>query len=108
MEIRSIENHDKNKCDLVTITKYITYLLRGHPELSSFSRREYTEYAEGRGGGGQWSPCTFQNVDYEALHFHTGVAKINILKYIFGREGGGHKNEYSMYRFIMLTILDNN
>ena len=28
-----------------------------------------------------------------------GVAKINIFKYSFGREGGGPKNEYSVYAF---------
>ena len=37
--------------------------------------------------------------NYDALHFHTGVAKINISKNSFVREGGGHKKEYSVYAF---------
>ena len=43
----------------------------------------------------------FFNVDYDALHFRAGVAKINILKVLFwegGREGC-HKKEYSVYAF---------
>ena len=34
----------------------------------------------------------FKNVDYDALHFHTGSLKINIFR-------GGHKKEYSVYAF---------
>ena len=56
------------------------------------------------GGGGQWPPYTFLNVDYDALHFHTGSLKINIFQSMLlgGREGGGHEKEF----LIMLTILD--
>ena len=72
--------------------------LRGRPELSSFSQ-EYTEYA-GRDGGGQWPPFDFlMLIVMNALHFHTGSLKINIFKVLFGREGGGHKKEYSVYAF---------
>ena len=54
-----------------------------------------TQYAGG-GGGGHGLLYAFKNVDYDALHFHTGPLKINILKYSFGREGEGHKKEYSV------------
>ena len=69
--------------------------LMGRPELLSFSK-EYTEYA---GGGGQWPPYAFLNVDYDALHFHTGSVKSTFSKYSFVREGGGHKKECSVYDF---------
>ena len=52
--------------------------MRGHPELSSFSQ-EYTEYAGG-GKGVIGRSTLLENVDYDALHFHTGLLKINIYK----------------------------
>ena len=71
------------------------FFVRGHPELSSLSR-EYTEYA---GRDGVKGCLRFLNVDYDALHFHTGVAKINIFIVLFWEGGGGHKKEYSVYAF---------
>ena len=50
---------------------------------------------------GEWvnGRCTlFKNVDYDALHMHTGSLKINIFKVLFW-EGGGHIKEYSVYAF---------
>ena len=35
------------------------------------------------GGGGEWMRYAFKNVDYDALHFHTGSLKINIFKVHF-------------------------
>ena len=58
------------------------------------------------GGGDQWSPHAYKKVDYDALHFHTGLVKSTLSKYSFGREGGGHKNSALCTLFIMLTILD--
>ena len=40
-----------------------------------------------------------KNVDYDALHFHAGSLKSAFSKYSFGKEGGGHKKEYSVYTF---------
>ena len=57
--------------------------VRGHPEVSSFSK-QYTEYA---GGGGQLPHYAFLNGDYDALHLHTGLLKINIFE-VLSREGG--------------------
>ena len=51
-------------------------------------------------GKGQWSPYAFRNGDYDALHFHTGSTKINLLKYSFWREREGvKKKECSVYAF---------
>ena len=36
-----------------------------------------------------------KNVDYDALHFHTGSLQINIFKVCFW-EGGGSQKEYSV------------
>ena len=41
------------------------------------------------GGGGQWLPYAYLNVDYDAMYFHTRLLKINIFKVLFW-EGGGH------------------
>ena len=40
----------------------------------------------------------FKNVDYDALHFHTGSLKINIFKVLFW-DGGVHKQEYPVNPF---------
>ena len=50
--------------------------VRCGPEFTSISQA-YTEYAGGEGS------YAFLNVDYDALHFHTG----SFSKYSFGREG---------------------
>ena len=82
----------------------------GRPELSSFSK-EYTEYAGGTNlleGRGQWPLYAFKNVDYDALHFHTGSVKSTFSKYSFGREGGrgSQKSTMCTLLLIMLTIMD--
>ena len=72
-------------------------LIRRHPELSSFPR-EYTEYA---GGGGEGQGLQYAFLIVDALHFHKGVAKINIFKVLFwevGNEGRGH-NKVLCVRF---------
>ena len=61
------------------------------------------------GGGCQWPRYAFKNVDYDALHFHTGSLIINIFKEHFwegGREGVTKKSTLCTL-FIMLTIMDN-
>ena len=35
------------------------------------------------GGGGQWLPYAYLNVDYDAMYFHTRLLKINIFKVLF-------------------------
>ena len=48
----------------------------------------------------------FDNVDYDALPFHTGVVKKSTFsKYSFGREGVTKKNTLCAL-LIMMTILD--
>ena len=78
----------------------ISYYLRGHPELSSFSR-PYTEYAGG--GGGQGLPCTRFKMLIISLHFHMEVAKIDISKVLFCEGGteGSQKKEYSVTLLII-------
>ena len=49
-------------------------------------------------GRHQWPAYVFLNVDYDALHFHTGSLKINIFKVLFW-DGGGHKKDYTVYAF---------
>ena len=93
----------KGACVVTTQTKARpdynkeTGLLRGLPKWSSFSR-EYTEYAGGRGGGGQWS-----HLKMLIMIMHSGSLKIKILKvgaYSFGREAGGHKKRVpAVYAF---------
>ena len=39
------------------------------------------------------------HVYFDALHFHTCSPKSTFSKYSFGREGGGHQKEYSVYAF---------
>ena len=71
-----------------------TVPLRGRPEFS----QEYTEHAGGeRGVNGR---CRlFKNVDYDALHFHTGSLTFKHFQTTFleGREGVTKK--YSAYAF---------
>ena len=55
------------------------------------------------GGGGQWSLYTFLNVDFDALHFHAGVIKINIFKIVFWE--GGHKKS-TLYDFDNVDNMD--
>ena len=62
-------------------------MLRGRPELSSFSK-EY-EGVNGR-------IALLKNVDYDALHFHTGSLKINIFKILFWEGGRGSQKKYSV------------
>ena len=41
-----------------------------------------------------------KNVDYDALHFHTGLLKINIFKVLFWEGGrGSQKKSTSVYTF---------
>ena len=77
----------------VSLSESIVWLIRGRPKLSSFSK-EYTEYG---GGGGQWPPYALLNVNYDALHFHTGSLKIDIFEVLFWE--GVIKKEYSAYAF---------
>ena len=56
------------------------------------------------GGGGKWPRTLFLNVDYDALHFHTGSLKINIFKVLFW-EGGVTKKSTLCTLLIMMTIL---
>ena len=52
------------------------------------------------GGRGQWAAYVYKKkIYYDALHFHIGSLKLTFSKYSFGREGGGHKKEYSVYAF---------
>ena len=54
------------------------------------------------GGGGQWPPYAFKNVDYDALHFHTGSLKINIInifKVLFREGGRGSQKRVLCVRF---------
>ena len=51
------------------------------------------------GGGGQWPLYAFLNVDYDALHFHTGVTKINIFKVLFWEGGRGSQKRVLCVRF---------
>ena len=69
--------------------------VRGHPELSSFSR-EYTEYA---GGGVKGCHTLFTMLIMMHCIFIRGSPKATFSKYSFWREGGCHKNEYSVYAF---------
>ena len=48
------------------------------------------------GGGVNGRTTLLKNVDYDALHMHTGSLKITFSKYSFGMEGGGHKKEYCL------------
>ena len=57
-------------------------------------------------GEGQWPLYAFFNVDYDALHFHTGSLKINIFKVIFWEGGRGSQKSTLCMLFIMLIILD--
>ena len=42
----------------------------------------------------------FQNVDYDAFHFHTGSLKLNVFKIHFWEVGWvSHKKEYPVYAF---------
>ena len=56
----------------------------------------------GGGGGGVNCRSTFKkNIDYGALHFQTGLLKINISKVLFWQGGrGSQKKEYSTYAFV--------
>ena len=78
------------------------YFFGCRPELSSFSK-EYTEYAGG--GGGQWQPYAFKNIDSDALLFRIGSIKINIFKVLFW-EGGGHKKNTLCMLLLMFIIMD--
>ena len=60
--------------------------------------REYTR--------GQWSLYAFLNVDYEALHMHTGSLKINIFKVLLGGRKGVTTKSTLCTLLIMLTFLD--
>ena len=51
------------------------------------------------GGRGSMATVRFLNVDYDALHFHTGSVKSTFSKYSFVREGGGHKTRVLCVRF---------
>ena len=52
------------------------------------------------GGGGINGRCMlFKNVDYDALHMHTGSLKINIFKELFWEGGKGSQKDYSEYAF---------
>ena len=51
-----------------------------------------------RWGGDQWPPYAFLNVDYDALHFHTGSVKSTFSKLLFC-EGGRHKKRVLCVRF---------
>ena len=56
-------------------------------------------------GEGVKGCCTlYKNVDYDALHFHTGSLKINIFNVIFGRKRVTEKSTLCTL-FIMLSIL---
>ena len=68
------------------------HILRGRPELSSFSHSTL-------GRGGQWPPFAFLNVDYDTLHFHTGSLKITIFKVLFWEEGRGSQKRVLCVRF---------
>ena len=52
--------------------------------------------------------CTLlKNVDYDALHFHTGLLKINNFKVLFlGGRKGSHKKRIMCMLLIMFKILD--
>ena len=59
------------------------------------------------GGGGQGLLYAFKNVDYDALHFHMGVAKINIFKVLFWEGGRGVTKKRTLCTLlIMLIIMD--
>ena len=58
------------------------------------------------GGGVQWPLYAFKNVDYDALHFHTGSVKSTFSKYSFGREGEVTKNNTLCTLLIICTIID--
>ena len=59
-------------------------------------------------GGGQWPPYAFLNVDYDTLHFHTGLGsmKIHIFKVLLGGREGVTKKSTLCRLLIMLTIMD--
>ena len=62
--------------------------------MPSFSQA-YTEYA---GGGLNGCCMVLLNVDYDALHFHTGIVKNqHFQSTLLG--GRDHKKEYSVYTF---------
>ena len=64
--------------------------------MSSFSR-EYTEYTEEEGFNGRCK--RFKNVDYDALHMHTGSLKIRIFKVLFWEGRRGVTKKSTVYAF---------
>ena len=51
------------------------------------------------GGRGSRAAYAFLNVDYDALHFHMGVAKINIFIVLFWEGGRGSQKRVLCVRF---------
>ena len=58
-------------------------------ELFSFCHHFQKSTQSTLKGGGQWPLYDFKNADYEALHFHMGLLKINIFKVLFWEGGRG-------------------
>ena len=68
------------------------WVSKGSSRIVIIFTRAYTEYA---GGSSKWPPYALKNVDFGALHFHTGVVKNqHFQSTVLGRRQGGHKKEY--------------